>query len=96
MTDYAQESKAIQRLRRKVKRRLREETKAFGKRTLKKISQLIHLKLEKQKLDFSITQPLEHASDSGAIELLRRKIHRDSRRINKMLKKNIKFNAHSS
>lgn len=96
MADYAKESKNIQRLRRKIKKRLKEETKALSKRTLKKISLLIHLKLEKQKLDSALTQTAEYAPESAAIEILRKKIHRDSKRLAKILKKQYDFHASST
>lgn len=96
MTEYAKESKNIQRLRRKIKKRLKEETKTISKRTLKKISQLIHLKLERQKLDSVLTQSVEYARESSVIDVLRRKIHRDSKRLAKILKKKYPFDTLSS
>ena len=70
MTEYAKESKNIQRLRRKIKKRLKEETKTISKRTLKKISQLIHLKLERQKLDSVLTHSVEYARECYVIDVL--------------------------
>lgn len=59
--ELAKESKTVVRLRRKLKKRLRAESKVIKKRDLKKISELIRLRFNKQALDLQKTT-LQQAS----------------------------------
>jgi hypothetical protein len=59
--ELAKESKTVVRLRRKLKKRLRAESKVIKKRDLKKISELIRLRFNKQSLDLQKTT-LQQAS----------------------------------
>ena len=89
--EHAKESKTVLRLRRKLKRRLREESKVVKKRVLKKISQIIRLRFSKQLLDTQTVDAIEGKQEvipsSESIKKLRAKIHRDSERLAPLSKK---------
>ena len=92
---HAKESKTILRLRRKLKRRLREESKAMKKSVLKRISQVIRLRFDKQLLDTHTVDVVEgrHANLSSVemIQNLRTKIHKDSDRISRLSRETFKI-----
>jgi gamma-glutamyl phosphate reductase len=86
--EHAKESKTIVRLRKKLKRRLREESKIVKKSVLKKISQIIRIRFNKQILDAHTVDVIEGRHEnlpSGeVIQKLRAKIIRDSERLSSL------------
>jgi hypothetical protein len=91
--EHAKESKTIIRLRRKLKRRLREESRIIKKRVLKKISQIIRLRFDKQVLDTHTIGTIGGNLEKSAgvsIQKLRAKIIRDSERLSSLTRYTLK------
>lgn len=94
MSAPALESKEVQKIRKKLHKRLRKEIKALGKRTLKKIASLIHLKLDKQLLDTRMTtlwnKQHNPTHESQSISRLRKQIDQDTLRTQKLISRELK------
>ena len=77
--ELAKESKTIVRIRKKLKKRLRAESKVIKKRDLKKISDLIRLRFNRQSLDLQKANKTIHnvrakiIHDSDALSTVRQK-----------------------
>ena len=92
--EYAKESKTVLRLRRKLKKRLREESKSIKKRVLKKITQIIRLRFSKHLLDIHTVNTLEGRFEmlpsERVVQKLRATIIRESERLSSVTKKTLK------
>jgi adenylate kinase len=89
--EHAKESKTVVRLRRKLRQRLREESKVIKKRVLKKISQVIRLRFSRYLLDTHTVNVIEggqaQLSSGETLQKLRAKILRDSERLSALTRK---------
>lgn len=104
MKKYAEESKAVKKLRRKVKDKLKAEEQIMSKRMLKKISKVIQLKLAKNELDQALEkkvapqQPIETPAlkETPPLEKLKKRIKKDEKKLSQNVRHDLKIKPISS